>query len=200
MGTLKERLAGWLEGATRVAVLAVGSRLRGDDVAGLLTAVHLQRQLRRGVHASACSCASMGDAPKDTLKRALRAPEILILNGDTAPENMTGQIKDFKPSHLIILDAADTGRQVGHIDIVDPAGLSSNLSATTHSLPIKMVIEYIDHYAPCRSTIVGIQPKTVHFGAPVTPAISGAARELAGILAQVLIVTRTSAGQTQQRA
>jgi hydrogenase 3 maturation protease len=186
--SLQERLATWLtaEGpATRIAVLAVGSRLRGDDVAGLLTAVHLKRHLR-GVHALACH-APANAASNDTPKRELRPPEILILNGDTAPENMTGQIKDFKPSHLIILDAADTGRPPGHIDIVDPAGLSSNLSATTHSLPIKMVIEYIDHYAPCQCTIVGIQPKTVHFAAPVTPAISAASRELAGILAQALI-------------
>ena len=188
MCTLQERLAGWLAGAARVAVLAVGSRLRGDDVAGLLTAVHLKRQLaRRGVLASACPRSITGDAPQNTLKRVLRAPDILILSGDTAPENMTGQIKDFKPSHLIILDAADTGRQPGHIDIVDPAGLSSNLSASTHSLPIKMVIEYIDHYAPCKCTIVGIQPRSVHFGDPVTPAISAAARELAGILARTLI-------------
>ena len=187
MSSLQQRLASWLDGATRVAVLAVGSRLRGDDVAGLLTAVHLKRQLaRRGVYASACCACERSAASANPPQRALRTPEILILNGDTAPENMTGQIKDFKPSHLIILDAADTGRQPGHSDIVDPAGLSSNLSATTHSLPIKMVIEYIDHYAPCHCTIVGIQPRSVHFGDPVTPVVSAASRDLAAILAQVL--------------
>jgi hydrogenase 3 maturation protease len=173
MSSLQEKLANFLAsggGATRVAVLAVGSRLRGDDVAGLLTAVHLKRQLALAQ------------------RRGGKTPETLVLSGDTAPENMTGQIKDFRPSHLIILDAADTGRQVGHIGLVDPAGLSSNLSATTHSLPIKMVIEYIDHYAPCQCTIVGIQPRSVHFGDPVTPAISAASRELAGILAQAFLM------------
>jgi hydrogenase 3 maturation protease len=196
MPTVQERLGSWLEGATRVAVLAVGSRLRGDDVAGLLTAVHLKRQLaKRGMHAEAhfvprgCMGRSrMGrrsaEEARGTLKREFRA--VLILNGDTAPENMTGQIKDFKPSHLIILDAADTGREVGHIDLVDPAGLSSNLSASTHSLPIKMVIEYIDHYVPCKCTLAGIQPRSVHFGGAVTPVVSAAARALGGILAQVL--------------
>jgi hydrogenase 3 maturation protease len=111
---------------------------------------------------------------------------VLLLHGDTAPENLTGQIKNFRPSHLLIIDAADTGGEAGHIDQVDPNSLSANLSATSHSLPIKMIIDYIQHYAPCSVTIMGIQPVRIEFGHRVTPAIRQAARELAHVLAKVL--------------
>jgi hydrogenase 3 maturation protease len=164
MTELKELLAGFLNGTTKLAVLAVGSRLRGDDAAGLLVTALLRRQLHKT------------PAPY----------EVLLLKGDTAPENVTGQIKEFKPSHLLILDAADTGREPGHVDQVDPNSLSANLSATSHSLPIKMVINYIHHFAPCAVTIVGIQPKAIAFGLRITPAIRQASRGLAKMLAEVI--------------
>jgi hydrogenase 3 maturation protease len=164
MTELKESLAGFLTGCERLAVLAVGSRLRGDDAAGLLVTALLRRQLHKT------------PAPY----------EVLLLKGDTAPENVTGEIKAFKPTHLLILDAADTGREAGHVDQVDPNSLSANLSATSHSLPIKMVIDYIHHYAPCAVTIVGIQPKAIAFGLRITPAIREASRGLAKMLAGVI--------------
>ena len=161
---LADSLSTWLTGCTRLSVMAVGSRLRGDDAAGLLTTVLLRRQLAR--------------------RRA--AMEVLLVAGDTAPENVTGQIKHFRPTHLLILDAADTGRTPGHIDQVDPNSLSSNLSANSHSLPIKMVIEYIHHYAPCAVTIVGIQPQSIRFGERVNLPVRTACRQLAGLLAGVM--------------
>jgi len=157
-------LSAWLAGATRLAVLAVGSRLRGDDAAGLLTTALLRRHLNKT------------PAPFETL----------LVHGDTAPENVTGQIKSFRPSHLLIIDAADTGREAGHIDQVDPNSLSANLSATSHALPIKMVVDYIHHYAPCSVTIVGIQPERIEFGQHMTPSVRQAARRLGLLLSEVL--------------
>ncbi len=164
MDSLQENLSLWLGGATRLVVLAVGSRLRGDDAAGLLTTALLRRQLHK-------TPARFG---------------VLLLKGDTAPENVTGQIKNFRPSHLLILDAADTGREAGQVSQVDPNSLSANLSATSHALPIKMVIDYIHHYAPCVVTIVGIQPAAIAFGQRITPVVRGACRGLARELAEVI--------------
>jgi hydrogenase 3 maturation protease len=161
---LQDALSLWLTGVSRLAVLAVGSRLRGDDAAGLLTTALLRRHLH---------------------KRPATF-ETLLLHGDTAPENLTGQVKRFRPSHLLIIDAADTGREAGQIDRVDPNTLSANLSATSHSLPLKMIIDYIHHYAPCQVTIVGIQPARIEFGRRVTPAIRQSSRQLAQMLARVI--------------
>jgi len=85
---VRDALKAFFAGAERVAVMGIGSRLRGDDAAGLLTAALLRRALARqqvGV-------------------------KTLVVSGDTAPENVTGEIKKFRPTHLLILDAADTGR------------------------------------------------------------------------------------------
>ena len=98
MQRLKTLLKKRLEGARKVAVLAMGSKLRGDDAAGLLAAENLARATRR--------------------KRLQRPLKVFI--GDTAPENLTGEIKKFRPTHLVILDAVDMGRRPGTAELIEP--------------------------------------------------------------------------------
>ena len=71
MQKLKMQLKQKLENAGKVAVLGVGSELRGDDVAGIMAAEQIERISR----------------PKTT------APELKVFIGHTAPENLTGEIK-----------------------------------------------------------------------------------------------------------
>jgi len=69
---------------------------------------------------------------------------------------------------------------------VDPGTLSSNLSANSHALPIKMVIEYIVNFVPCRVTIVGIQPETIAFRQRVSVRVREASRRVSRMIAEVL--------------
>ena len=150
-----------VSGAERIAVLAVGSTLRGDDAAGLLAAQALARHIGR--------------------KRT--TPEIAIFQGETAPENQTGAIKRFRPTHLIILDAADLGREAGHIELIDSEAFSTNASFSTHSLPLKILVDYLRSFAPFEVIVIGIQPATTEFGQPPTPEVVQAARAVAAMVA-----------------
>ena len=150
-----EALTSELAGAERIAVLAVGSELHGDDAAGLLVG-HLLEQ---------------------TPAAGLR-----VFLGSTAPENCTGPMRQYRPSHLVIVDAADIGALPGTIELLDPSRLGG-IPFTTHSLPLTVVLSYLGQSIPgCRAVVVGIQPESLEFGAEPTVRVAEAARQVAAAI------------------
>jgi hydrogenase 3 maturation protease len=145
-------------------VLGVGSPLRGDDAAGVLAAQMLEKALAES-------------AP---------SAEVAVFHGYTAPENLTGEIKRFKPTHLLILDAADVGRKPGHIELIDPDVVTHNASASTHALPFSVFAAYLRASFPCDVVILGIQPAGHDFGEKMSPAVAKAAEELCTLILAAL--------------
>ncbi len=156
---LKQRL----ENAGKVAVLGVGSELRGDDVAGIMAAEQIERISR----------------PKTT------APELKVFMGQTAPENLTGEIKRFRPTHLIIIDAADLDGQPGEIVLIEPEDVGGT-SFCTHSLPTKVMTDYLLQSFNFQIIIIGIQPKTLAVGASPSKEVAAAAKLLSETIAGLL--------------
>lgn len=154
--TLKTILKSNFIGARKLAVLGIGSDLRGDDGAGILVVEKLQKSLSK-------------------LKK--RFP-VKVFVGGTAPENLTGEIKRYKPSHIIIVDTADFKEKPGTVVVIDPQDVGG-VSFSTHKMPAKILIDYLRKSFPCEVTIIGIQPKTVDFGKPLTKAVAGRAKEVA---------------------
>jgi hydrogenase 3 maturation protease len=158
-----------LKDARRVAVLAIGSPLRGDDAAGLRVA----EQLRR--------------VRKQRRLKTARSSSVRIFLGETAPENLTGQIKKFRPTHLVILDAADARRKKpGSITLVRHDLLRGGSSISTHNLPVNILVQYIRQSVPCKVLILGIQPESHEFGRPLSAPVRKAARLAAEALAAAL--------------
>jgi hydrogenase 3 maturation protease len=145
-----------LNNASRIAVLGVGSELRGDDIAGLLAA----RQIEQNSKGKSVT------------------PQLKVFIGETAPENLTGEIKVFQPTHLIIIDAAELNKEPGYIEVM---GLDTISGATfcTHSLPLKVIIGYLLESFKFEPIVIGIQPKTLTFGTQPTKEVVAAAKKLA---------------------
>jgi hydrogenase maturation protease len=112
------RLKKSLVKAASAVLLGVGSDLRGDDRAGLLVAEKIKNQKSK----------------------------IKILVGGTAPENLTGEIKRLKPSHLIIVDSADFGAAPGTVEVIGYERIGG-YSFSTHSAPLKMITDRHRHPA-----------------------------------------------------
>ncbi len=163
MQKLKMQLRQKLENAGKVAVLGVGSELRGDDVAGIMAAEQIERISR----------------PKTM------APELKVFMGHTAPENLTGEIKKFKPTHLIIIDAADLDGQPGEIVLIEPENVGGT-SFCTHSLPTKVMTDYLLQSFNFQIIIIGIQPKTLAVGALPSKEVIGAVKLLSETIAGLL--------------
>jgi hydrogenase 3 maturation protease len=152
-----------LHNAQRVAVLGVGSELRGDDVAGILAAQQIEK----------------------IITKQTTSPEVRVFIGETAPENLTGEIKRFQPTHLIIIDAAELNKEPGHISIMEPETIGGT-SFCTHSLPLKIIIGYLLESFKFQAIIIGIQPKTLTFGAPPTKEVVAAVKHLAETITKLL--------------
>jgi hydrogenase 3 maturation protease len=147
-----------LDGAARVAVLGIGSDLRSDDAAGIIVAEQIKKIIGKS------------------------SGKIKILIGATAPENLTGEIKKFKPSHLIIIDAADTNAPPGQITVIDPDNVGGT-TFCTHNLPIKVMIDYLlQSLSNLKAITIGIQPKSITVGGNVSKEVKQSAEKLAEMI------------------
>jgi hydrogenase 3 maturation protease len=141
-------------------VLGVGSPLRSDDVAGLLAARALARRFRG-------------------------REDLLCLEGGSAPENLTGQIADFKPSHLVVVDCAELDGPPGSVRIF-PAELAGGVSSCTHSLPLGIIVDYLRGRCGCEVLLVGMRPKSLEFDGEPSREARRAARLVAAALGRAV--------------
>ncbi|MFA5042759.1 MAG: hydrogenase 3 maturation endopeptidase HyCI [Kiritimatiellia bacterium] len=151
-----------LRSARSLAVVGIGSDLRGDDIAGILAL----RELR----------AALAGAKAQNI-----ADRIRLFDGGTAPENLTGEIARFRPSHILLVDAADLGLKPGAATLIEPEA-AAGMSFSTHVLPLSILADYLKNALPCRIMILGIQPGPTAFSAKHSPAIDQAARRLARLI------------------
>lgn len=152
MPRLKTILRDRLRSARKVAVLGVGSELRADDAAGVVIARNLQAYIKK--------------KKIKTLKAFL---------GQTAPENLTGEIKRFKPTHLIIVDAVDFHQKAGAIGVVDLRA-ETGASFSTHRIPFQIIRDYFYKSIACETIVIGIQPQSLDFCVSLSPRVQESAR------------------------
>ena len=140
----------------RVAILGTGNELDGDDGAGIL----IVRQLAA---------------------RAVRRPGVLILEGGSAPENLTGALRRFAPDVVVLVDAADFCDAPGTIAWI-PWEDADGVSASTHTLPPTLLSRYLRHELGCQVVLLGIQPASLAFGDPLSAAVAAAVENATALL------------------
>jgi hydrogenase 3 maturation protease len=127
----------------RKLVLTVGNLMMGDDAAGPLLA------------------RSIGQAP---LK------EWEVIDGGSAPENCLYLIREMSPEQVLVVDAADMDLKPGEVRLINADELGDPFPMTTHSLPLSYLVQSLREFAP-RVDLLGIQPRVVAFGYPVSPEV-----------------------------
>lgn len=135
-------------------MLGVGSELRGDDAAGVLVARRLE---------VFCSLA--------------RPRRLAAFVGASAPENVTGPIARFAPSHLLLVDAADLGRPPGEVELV-PRDRIDGLAFCTHMLPAPILLGYLEQTIGCACAVLGIQPAQTGVLEQPSPPVARAVRRV----------------------
>lgn len=156
MQILMRELRNRLKGSKKVAILGVGSEFRGDDAAGMLVA--------------------------EDIKKKTKKSRIKAFLGATAPENLTGEIIKFKPSHLIIVDTADIKEKPGTVLLLKAEDVGAGISFSTHKLPPKVMMDYFSKTLKCSIMLIGIQPKSIGFGKPVSKEVKSSVKEVAGAI------------------
>jgi len=153
-----------LENANRIAVLGIGSDLRGDDVVGILAAQQIEK----------------------SIKNKTTPPQVQVFIGETAPENLTGEIKRFNPTLMIIIDSADLDTEPGQIRVLNVEEIGGT-SFCTHSLPIKVMVDYLLQSLKFEVITIGVQPKTLAVGAKPSKQIIQVAKRLSETIVKLLI-------------
>lgn len=142
-----------------IAILGIGNEMRGDDAAGMLV-----------VHALELRVAKLG---------YLRLNKnLLTLKGGHAPENAAGELRKFYPDLVLLIDAADMGKEVGSIAFI-PMEQIDGVSASTHSLPLSMLARYLTLELNCEVVLLGIQPKSIEMGESVSDEVNQAVSDIA---------------------
>lgn len=159
---LLSQLAGEPGKGLRIAILGVGNVLRSDDAAGILTARALSRR----------ECAADRD-------------HVLILEAGLAPENSTADIRRFAPDLVLLIDAADMGKEPGAVAWISAEEIDG-MSASTHSLPLSMLTKYLILELGCQVRILGIQAALNEVGETVSAEVLHAVEAVVAGLDEII--------------
>jgi len=142
----------------RVAILGIGSPIRGDDAVGL----HVIKKLRE--HGM---------------------DNVLLLETETVPESFTSVLRKFAPTHVLMIDAAHIDAEPGVTRII-PTQMISDVCISTHKLPLTVLTDYIKETLCAEVALVGIQPISIAFGTSMTEELKAAARGIAETLYEAI--------------
>lgn len=136
----------------RTCLVGVGNDLRGDDSAGLVVI-------------------------REILARGLASDNFLPLEGGPAPENITGTIRKFSPEQIIFVDAAHLENEPGTIQWINREEIDG-MSASSHSLPLSILAEFLIRELNCPVRILGIQPEQNEIGEQLSITVQNAVTEI----------------------
>ena len=156
---IKHSLTEWLTGAKKVVVAGIGNPFRRDDFVG----VEIVRNLKNKV----------SDA-------------VFLIEAETIPESYMQQITDFKPTHILLVDAAIISKEAGTAQLAETKQLMRTTSISTHTLPLRIFCDYITQTTGAEIALLVIQPQDTSFGEGLTPKLKQAAKNLAVTLQEVL--------------
>lgn len=118
-------------------------------------------------------------------KKLPPGPDIRVVSGGEAPENFTGAIRVFAPSHVILLDAVDHGLKAGTVFLADERSISMG-DMTSHHLPLRLLMRFLGTSLPCRVILIGVQPRTLLPGNKLSALVKKTLPLLAEFLAKTL--------------
>jgi hydrogenase 3 maturation protease len=138
-------------GLPRTCLIGIGSDFRGDDSAGLLAVRELLQHIQ--------------------------SDNLFLIDGGPAPENFTSKIRNFHPTLVIFIDAAHMDEPPGTVQLI-PLESIDGMSASTHSLPLSMLANFLKAELNCTIAILGIQPAQNDFDSSLSPAVQCAVQEI----------------------
>jgi len=146
------------EAEKRVALVGVGNPLRGDDGVGVKII-----ELLEGV----------------------ALDNVMLLNTETVPEAFTGKVAEHKPTHVLLLDAANFRGELGDVKLIESSKIGGQ-AISTHSLPLTIFISYIEKMMGAKVLLLGVQPKNIEFFTAMSPEVEKTAEEIAALLRKIL--------------
>ena len=152
---VQKELKKWLSDARRVVLAGIGNPIRMDDFVGVKIVQDLQGKVSERVYLIEC---------------------------ETVPESFIQQIIDFKPSHVLLIDAAILGLEPGNARLINPDQLTVLPAFSTHMLPLRIFCDCLAKTTDAKIALLLIEPKATDFGEGLTPEIEASAQEIVRVL------------------
>ncbi len=159
VGDIKAELEKWFVGAEKTVIAGIGNPIRQDDYVGLKIVENLQ-----------------GKVPAN----------VCLLECETVPESYLLDIEQFKPTHVLLIDAAFLGLKPGEASLFETEKIVDYPAITTHLLPLKIFCEYIKQATGAKIGLLLIEPKSMEFGEGLSIELQSAAEDFTKILLSLL--------------
>jgi len=153
---IEAELKKWLSNVQKVVVAGIGNSLRKDDFVGVEIVRKLQNRVSKSVYLIEC---------------------------ETVPESFIEPIAEFKPTHILIVDAAILNLKPGSSKFIMPSQMTKHPPISTHALPLRLFCEYLAKTTDAKIALLVIQPKDTSFGEGLTSKL----RETASLLTNLLL-------------
>jgi len=153
-----DQLKNWSSNASRIVIAGIGNSLRGDDSIGIKIVQQLQNKLPNSVYLIEC---------------------------ETIPENYLHEIEEFKPSHVLLIDAAILNLSPGATQLVFPEQLNNFSTFSTHALPLQLFNIYLKQFTTAKTALLLIQPKNVALGETITAELAKTATQIETLLIEL---------------
>jgi len=156
---IENNLKKWFSNAQRVVVAGIGNPLRKDDFVG----VEIVRNLQSKV-----------------------SPSVYLIECETVPESFIEPITEFKPTHILIIDAALLNLKPSSSKLVEPDQMMKQPAISTHALPLRIFCEYVARATNAKIALLLIQPGDTSFGEGLTREVRNTADRMARLLSRLL--------------
>ena len=158
-GAIKKELENWFSDAKKIAVAGIGNPIRSDDFVGTKIVQDLVGKVSENVRLIEC---------------------------ETVPESYLLDIEEFKPSHVLLIDAALLDLAPGEACLFSPEQVAGFSAVSSHVLPLRVFSEYLKQSTGAKIALLLIQPKNVEFGEGLSLEVQAAAERIARLLQDLL--------------
>ena len=112
-------------------------------------------------------------------------PAVMIENVGSVPEGFARPLAEFGAKRIIMIDAADMRKSPGHIELVTKDRIGG-ISISTHSMPLSLLMMYLEQETGGESILLGVQPKSLQFGEGLTQEIQRVSDNIISSIERVL--------------
>ncbi|HEX7482825.1 MAG TPA: hydrogenase 3 maturation endopeptidase HyCI [Candidatus Bathyarchaeia archaeon] len=157
---VEKDLKNWFADAKKIVVAGIGNPIRSDDYVGLKIVENLR-----------------GKVPET----------VCLLECETVPENYLSEIEKFKPTHVLLVDAAFLELKPGEASLVDAERMMDYSAISTHALPLKIFCEHLKKTTDAKIGLLLIEPKNMEFGEGLSVEVEAAAERLTKLFLELLV-------------
>jgi hydrogenase 3 maturation protease len=133
-------------------VVGIGNEMSGDDAAGLML-----------------------------INKLNASHEILTLDVGTVPESFIGKMVEAEAEMILLVDAVDFNTDPGSVGLFE-IGQISDFWCTTHRVPLRLLMEFLERETGSEVLLLGIQPKSMGFNVAPSAEVETSVAALAELM------------------